>query len=154
MFVYWLANTSRLLLRANLYAITSAAFQPAIDTESTAHAIWLIGLLNTEIPLATVWSTRIALCNSAQTFIKKGILNPTFTIPEGVTASLWENLKVLAGDRGYESVRMAAAKTVAEFAEWVNGHGEWSHLQTKIRTELPGIIETETSSVIQAEYAR
>jgi hypothetical protein len=141
-------------LRANLYAITSAAFQPAIDSEKTAHAIWLIGLLNTEIPIATVWSTRIALCNSAQTFIKKCIIEPTFTIPEGVVASLWENLKLLAGDRGYESVRMAAAKTVAEFSEWVNGHSEWSHLQNQIKLDLSAIIEAETSTVIQAEYKR
>jgi hypothetical protein len=141
-------------LRANLYAIASAAFQPTIDAENTTHAIWLIGLLNSEIPLATVWSTRIGLCNSAQTFIKKCILYSKFSIPEDVVVSLWEKLKVLAGDRGYESVRMAAAKTVADFVEWIYEHNEWSQLQSKIKTELPGIVEAETSSVIQAEYRR
>jgi hypothetical protein len=141
-------------LRANLYAIASAAFQPAIDLEKSAHAIWLIDLLNTEIPIATVWSTRIALCNSAQTFIKKCIIESTFTIPEGVVASLWENLKLLAGDRGYESVRMAAAKTVAEFSEWVHRHSEWSRLQNNLKMDLSSLIEAETSTVIQAEYTR
>jgi hypothetical protein len=76
------------------------------------------------------------------------------TLSENVIFPLWEKLKVVAGDRGYESVRTAAAKTVAAFVEWVDGHPEWTHVQQKIRVELPGIIEAETSSVIQAEYRR
>ena len=76
------------------------------------------------------------------------------TLSENVISALWEKLKVVAGDRGYESVRTAAAKTVADFVEWVDGHPEWSHVRQKIREELPGIVEAETSSVIQAEYRR
>jgi hypothetical protein len=68
--------------------------------------------------------------------------------------SLWESLKIVAGDRGYESVRTAAAKAVAEFVEWVHGHQEWDRVRRKIEIELPGIISAETSTVIQAEYRR
>src|SRR5436305_2927472 len=39
-----LSNYSRLLLRANLYSIASAGFQPAIDPEKTQNASWIINL--------------------------------------------------------------------------------------------------------------
>jgi hypothetical protein len=67
-------------------------------------------------------------------------------------SSLWQSLKIVAEDRGYESVRTAAAKTVADFVEWVKEHPEWTQTQQSLRIELPRIIEAETSSVIQAEY--
>ena len=76
------------------------------------------------------------------------------SLSEIIVSALWEKLKVVAGDRGYESVRTAAAKTVAEFVEWVDGHPQWTNLQQRIRVELPVIIEAETSSVIQAEYRK
>jgi hypothetical protein len=149
-----LTNNSRLLLRANLYSLASAGFQPAIDLDKVQNAIWIINLFNSEIPIATVWSTRIAICKAAQAFITKCIITPTLDIPQDAVSSLWKSLKIVAGDRGYESVRTAAAKTVAEFFEWVEGHSEWVHVQQQIKSELPGIIEAETSSVIQAEYRR
>ena len=101
-----------------------------------------------------MWSTRIALCKSAQAFVNKCKINPQVALPEVTVSSLWESLKIVAGDRGYESVRTAAAKAVAEFVEWVEGHQEWSQIQHTIRIELPGIIAAETSTVIQAEYKR
>ena len=116
--------------------------------------MWIINLFNTEIPIATVWSTRIAICKAAQTFINKCIITPTLTISENVVLSLWESLKVVAGDRGYESVRTAAAKTVADFVEWIEGHPEWTQVRQRISIELPAIIQAETSSVIQAEYRK
>ena len=67
---------------------------------------------------------------------------------------MWESLKMVAGDRGYESVRTAAAKAVAEFVEWIEGHSEWPQVQNLVRAQLPGIIAAETSTVIQAEYRR
>ena len=135
-----------------MYSLVSAAFQPAVDVEKQDNAIWIMNLFNIEIPIATVWSTRIAICKATQTFIGKCTILPILTVPETVVSSLWESLKIVAGDRGYESVRIAAAKTVANFAKWVDGHSEWTDLHQKIRTELPRIIESETSSVIQAEY--
>jgi hypothetical protein len=111
-----------------------------------------MNLFSAEIPIATVWSTRITICKAAQIFINKCINTPDLTVSEDVVSSLWESLKIVAGDRGYESVRVAAAKAVAEFVEWIEGHSEWAHIQQKVRLELPGIIESETSSVIQAEY--
>jgi len=149
-----IANQSRLLLRANLYSLASAGFQPAIDPDRVQNALWIVNLFNAEIPIATVWSTRIAICKAAQTFITKCIITPTLTFPPEAVSSLWQSLKIVAGDRGYESVRSAAAKTVAEFVEWVERHPEWVQVQQQIRSELPGIIEAETSSVIQAEYKR
>jgi len=137
-----------------LYSIASAAFQPAVDTQRTDNAVWIINLFNGETPIATVWSTRIAICKAAQSFINKCTITPDLTFSENVVLSLWESLKVVAGDRGYESVRTAAAKAVADFVEWVDGHPEWAQVQQKIRLELPGIIQSETSSVIQAEYRR
>ena len=118
------------------------------------NAIWIITLFNTEIPIATVWSTRIAICKAAQTYITKCAITPTLTFSQDAVSSLWQSLKIVAGDRGYESVRTAAAKSVAEFVDWVEGHSEWIQVQQQIRSELPGIIEAETSSVIQAEYRR
>jgi hypothetical protein len=116
--------------------------------------VWIIKLFNTEIPFATVWSTRIALCNAAQKFINKCTIAPQISLPENNVSELWESLKVVAGDRGYESVRTAAAKTVADFVEWINGHSEWTNTQERVRGELPEIIAAETSSVIQAEYTK
>ena len=113
-----------------------------------------MNLFNAEIPVATVWSNRIAICKAAQTFINKCTITPDLTVSEDVVSSLWESLKIVAGDRGYESVRIAAAKAVADFVEWIEGHSEWTHIQQKVRLELPGMIESETSSVIQAEYRR
>ena len=149
-----LTNKSRLLLRANLYFLASAGFQPAIDPDAAQNALWIITLFNTEIPVATVWSTRIAICKAAQTYITKCIITPTLTFSQDALLSLWQSLKIVAGDRGYESVRTAAAKAVAEFVEWVEGHPEWIQVQQQIRSELPGIIQAEISSVIQAEYRR
>lgn len=148
------ANNSRLLLRANLYSLAPAAFQPEIDPDRVEHAQWIMKFLSSEIPIATVWSTRIALCQSVQAFIQKCIITPQLTVPESLVATMWESLKLVAGDRGYESVRTAAAKAVAEFVEWVEGHPEWSQVQNTVRAQLPGIIAAETSSVIQAEYKR
>lgn len=116
--------------------------------------IWIINLISKEIPVATIWSTRIALCNATQAFINKCIITPQLSFPESNVASLWESLKIVAGDRGYESVRTAAAKTVGDFVGWVEGHPEWIGVQQTIKGELPGIIAAETSSVIRAEYTR
>lgn len=56
-------------------------------------------------------------------------------------------------DRGYESVRIAAARTVIEYLAWIEGHPEWADVTTKVKTELPPIIEGETSSVL-AEWRK
>jgi len=101
-----------------------------------------------------VWSTRTAICKSAQLFISKCVQTPELQISEIVIDSLWESLKIVAGDRGYESVRTAAAQAVAEFIRWVRAHPNWSGIQSRIERELPGIIQAETSSVIQAEYMK
>ena len=135
-----------------MYSIVSAAFQPEVDSQRIDNAVWIINLLITEIPIATVWSTRIAICKAAQKFINKCTITPDLTFSENVISLLWESLKTVAGDRGYESVRTAAAKTVADFVEWIDGHSEWAHVQQALSIELPGIIESETSSVIQAKY--
>lgn len=147
-----LAYESRLLLRANLYAVAAAAFQPAIDASNVEHATWLIKLVNKEIPAATVWSTRIAICKAAESFIAKCIHAPGMEIPEPVVESLWESLKIVAGDRGYEIVRTAAAKAVAEYIRWVRCHPNRLGIQATIGRELPLIVQSETSSVIQAMY--
>jgi len=75
-------------------------------------------------------------------------------VSEPVVDSLWESLKIVAGDRGYESVRSAAAKAIAEFIRWVRAHPNWSGVQGRVERELPSIIQAETSSVIQAEYMK
>lgn len=137
-----------------MYSLASAGFQPTIDLEKTLHAVWIIKLFNAEIPVATIWSTRIAICKAIQTFVNKCDVAPDLTLPEDVIASLWESLKVVAGDRGYESVRTAAASAVADYVEWVRGHQEWPNVEQKINVDMPGIIAEETSSVIQAKYRR
>ena len=68
-------------------------------------------------------------------------------------ASLWKALKLVVEDRGYESVRIAAARTVIEYLGWIEGHPEWADITTKVKTELPPIIEGETSSVL-AEWKK
>jgi hypothetical protein len=108
--------------------------------------------VNKEIPAATVWSTRTAICKATQSFLAKCIQAPDMQIPEAVVESLWESLKIVAGDRGYEIVRTAAAKAVAEYIRWVRGHPNWSDIQGKIGRDLPIIVQSETSSIIQAEY--
>jgi hypothetical protein len=145
-------KNSRLLLRANLYSLASAAFQPAIDLDAVKHATWIIQLFHKELPVATVWSTRIALCKSTQTFINKCKAVPSIAIPEEELSLLWQSLKICAGDRGYESVRTAAAKAVADFVRLVEGRSEWAGLQSQTGVELPEIIAAETSTIIQAEY--
>jgi hypothetical protein len=135
-----------------LYSLASAAYQPAIDPNAVEHATWIIQLFNKEVPSATIWSTRIALCTTAQTFIKKSSGVSSIAVSEENLSLLWQSLKVCAGDRGYESVRTAAAKTVADFVRWVDGRPEWVGIRSKIRSELEEIIAAETSSVIQAEY--
>ena len=146
------SNCSRLVLRANLYSVAAAGFQPLVDPNRVANAVWILNLFTTEIPIATVWSTRIAVCKAAQTFIHKCIGISDLTLPEESLLPFWESLKIVASDRGYESVRTAAARTVGKLVEWVKGHPEWTRTQQKIRGELPGVIEAETSTVVQAEY--
>jgi hypothetical protein len=148
------AYCSRLLLRANLFALAAATFQPTIDANNAEHAIWFISLVNKEIPAATVWSTRIAISKAIQLFVMKCVETPAMLIPEPVVGSLWESLKIVAGDRGYESVRTAAAKAVAEFIRWGRGHPNWSGVQERVERELPSLIQAETSTIIQAEYMK
>jgi hypothetical protein len=123
-----------------------------MDANNVEHATWLINLVNREIPAATVWSTRTAICKATQSFVVKCIQTPDMQIPETVVESLWSSLKIVAGDRGYEIVRTAAAKAVAEYIRWVKHDPNWSGIQGTIRRELPIIVQSETSSVIQAEY--
>lgn len=142
------------MLRSNLYALASAAYQPAIDPDAIENAKWIVDFLTAEIPIATVWSTRIALCKSIETFIIKCRGAPRLSVPEASISALWKSLKVVAGDRGYESVRTAAAKSISEFIKWINEHSEWSAIHNTIKIELPGILAEETSSVIRAEFTR
>ena len=146
------SDNRRLLLRGNLYSLASAAYQPSIDPDAVEHAKWIITLLTSEIPKATVWSTRIALCKSIQTFISKCKAIPQLSIPEDLVALIWQGLKIMAGDRGYETVRTAAAKAVADFIKWVNDHPEWFNTQSIVKTQLPAIIAEEPSTVIRAEF--
>jgi hypothetical protein len=120
----------------------------------TQSAVWIIELFNSEIPAAEVWSTRVALCKAVQAFVEKCTAVPLLVVPETNISQLWDNVKIVAGDRGYESVRSSAARTVAEFVGWVGGHSEWVSVQEKIKLDLPGIIAAETSSVIRAEYTK
>ena len=115
--------------------------------------MFIINLISKEVPVATVWSTRIAICKSAQTFINKCTDVSSLTISEETLNILWQSLKICTADRGYESVRTAAAKTVADFVRWVDGRPEsWGILGAQIRTELDEIIAAETSGAIVAEY--
>lgn len=111
-------------------------------------------MISTEIPIASVWSSRIALSKAAQVFVNKCMSTPQLSVPENQISQLWESLKIVAGDQGYESVRTAGVKAVADFVEWVNGHPEWVTIQEKIKRDLVGMIAAETSSVIQAEYPK
>ena len=132
----------------------AVAFQPSIDPEGTAHAVWIIKFLTTKIPVATNWSVRIALCKCAQTFISRcAAVNPQLHISDEAIFSLWQALKNLVGDRGYESVRIAAAKTVIEYLTWIEVHPEWADITTKVKAELAPIIESETTSVL-AEWRK
>jgi hypothetical protein len=66
---------------------------------------------------------------------------------------LWKALKLVVEDRGYESVRIAAARTVIEYLAWVDGHAEWADIAAKVKADLLPIIEGETSSVL-AEWRK
>ena len=79
---------------------------------------------------------------------------PQLSVPEDLISSLWARLKIVAGDRGYESVRTAAAKAISDFISWVDEHPEWNTTQSIIKLELPSIIAEETSGVIRAELTR
>lgn len=137
-----------------MYALVTAAYRPSIDPETAVNAKWIIGLVTSELPKATVWSTRIALCKSIQTFIGNCKSVPQLSVPEDLISSLWARLKIVAGDRGYESVRTAAAKAISDFISWVDEHPEWNTTQSIIKLELPSIIAEETSGVIRAELTR
>ena len=134
--------------------MASASYQPAIDPHKSQNAEWILNLFSAEIPVATVWSTRVAICRALQILINKCIPHPDLTISQETMSLVWQRLKLVAGDRGYESVRTAAAKTVADFVDWVERHPEWHDIQNTVRVELPGIVAAETSSIIQAEYRR
>ena len=136
-----------------MYNLVAVGFQPSMDPDASKQADWIIKLLTTEIPVAAVWSTRIALCKCAQTFIVKCAATKELQISKEAVASLWKASKLVVEDRGYESVRIAAAKTVIEYLAWVEGHPEWADITAQVKTELPPIIEGETSSV-SAEWRK
>ena len=62
-------------------------------------------------------------------------------------------MKNVVEDRGYESVRIAAAKTVIEYLAWIEVHPERAHITTRVKAELAPIIESETTSVL-AEWRK
>src|SRR5262245_41065840 len=123
-----------------------------MDPNPVEHSVWVIQLLKKEVAIATVWSTRIALCESAQVFINKCRDVSQLSIPEETLSLLWQSLGVCAGDRGYESVRTAAARAVGAFVRWVDAHPDWDAIRSKVKAEIPGMVAAETSSAIQAEY--
>lgn len=130
------------------------AFQPNIDPKGAGHADWIIKFLATQIPIATNWSVRIALCKCAQTFISRcAAVNTQLYISGEAIFSLWKALKNVVEDRGYESVRIAAARTVIEYLAWIEGHPEWTDITTKVKSELAPILESETTSVL-AEWRK
>jgi hypothetical protein len=81
-------------------------------------------------------------------FIAKCAANTQLQVSGEAVRSLWKALKLVVEDRGYESVRIAAAKTVIEYLAWIEGHPEWVDITTEVKTELRPIIDGETSSVL------